>query len=348
MAIPKTKEPMYSGLPIVYLDQNILTGLRDNKLITLKDALKHQFQAVYSNETLEEIKRAGVASSAFSTAFLNVLAEINAAHISIVLDDNFHDTEQVRIALGDPHAVFQQYCDPQPAFDGIAESLKQLGFKTAGGRQGETIDDVAQDGIQAFENLMDYLEEQISEIEEEFPEAVELMRQEKAQYLEKFKALSKQNSQTMSAQIADERNWSGIRDFRQHFQLEPYHFNNIQPPNVLEQVWMIMQSSKEMPEGFDSIDDFFVFNKTELMPGVPFCRHHKVLGAYNMLNTIGYYPDTPLHKDRGFKRATSDQMHASIASYCNGLVTADKRFFKKVEAIYEYLEIPTEIIYLGK
>jgi hypothetical protein len=41
-------------------------------------------------------------------------------------------------------------------------------------------------------------------------------------------------------------------------------------------------------------------------------------------------------------------MHASIASYCNGLVTADKRFFKKVEAIYEYLEIPTEIIYLGK
>jgi hypothetical protein len=41
-------------------------------------------------------------------------------------------------------------------------------------------------------------------------------------------------------------------------------------------------------------------------------------------------------------------MHASIASYCNGLVTADERFFKKVEAIYEYLNIPTEIYYIEK
>jgi hypothetical protein len=105
-----------------------------------------------------------------------------------------------------------------------------------------------------------------------------------------------------------------------------------------------MKSSKKMPKGFDTLDDFFMFNKKELIPGQPFYRHQKVLGAYNMLNTIGFYPDKPLHKNRGFKRSVSDQMHVSIASFCNCFITGDERLWRKAEAIYEYLKVPTEVM----
>lgn len=348
MVATKRKEPLYSGLPIVYLDHNILDAFLDNKLIKIKEALTHRFQVVYSNETLDEIKRAGKSSSKFSDAFLNLLVQINAAHMSVILDDNFHETDQVRIVEGDPHIFFRQYCDSEPVFDDMAESMRQLGFKIAGGRQGESLEDVALGGIEAFEKLMDYLEENISEIEELAPEVAQQLRAAKTRYLEEYKTLSKQNTQKMAENIVDEKSWSGIKDFRQHFQLEPYHFNNISPPNVLEQIWKVMKSSQKMPKGFDSLDDFFMFNKQELMPGQPFYRHKKVLGAYNMLNTIGYYPDKPLHRDRGFKRSTSDQMHVSLASFCNCLITGDKRLWKKAEAIYEYLKVPTEVMYFDK
>jgi len=60
-----------------------------------------------------------------------------------------------------------------------------------------------------------------------------------------------------------------------------------------------------------------------------------------MLNTLGYYPDSKVHKERRFIAAASDNSHASIASFCNFLLSNDENFIKKVNAAYEYLEIPT-------
>ena len=348
MVATKIIEPRYSGLPIIYLDHNILDAFLDNKLIKHKEALTHRFQVVYSNETLNEIKRAGKASPKFSDAFLDLLVQINANHMSVILDDKLLDTNQVRIVKGDPHTHFRKYCDTEPVIDGMKESMLQLGFKIAGGRQGESLEDVAHGNVEAFEKLMDYLEENIRDIEELFPDIAQQLRVVKTQKIEEYKTLSKENAKKMAENIVDEKNWSGIKDFRQHLQLEPYHFNNINPPNVLEQIWEVIKSSKEMQNDFDSLDEFFMFNKQELFSGQPFHRHLKVLGAYNMLNSIGYYPDKPLHKGRGFKRATSDQMHVSLASFCNCLITGDKRLWKKTEAIYEYLNVPTEVIYLDK
>jgi hypothetical protein len=254
----------------------------------------------------------------------------------------------VRIVEGNPHTIYRQYCESNPTFGGIAESLRQLGFKIAGGRLGETFEDIFQDGVTAFEQLMDYLDKQLDEIETLTPELVALMRKEKMRYIDEFNALSKTSNETMSKHIVDERTWSGIREFRQHFKIEPHHFNAIKPPNVLEQIWEVLCKSKVMPNSHASIDDFFMFNQVEIVSGMPFHRHQKVLSGYNMLNTIGYYPDKPLYNERGFKRATSDQTHASLASFCGCLITADERLSKKAEAIYEYLKVPTQVLYFDQ
>jgi hypothetical protein len=81
MVATRRKDPLYVGLPLVYLDHNILDAFLKNKLVRLKDAVTHRFQVVYSNETLEEIKRSGGKSPDFADAFIDMLVQINAAHM---------------------------------------------------------------------------------------------------------------------------------------------------------------------------------------------------------------------------------------------------------------------------
>ena len=86
---------------------------------------------------------------------------------------------------------------------------------------------------------------------------------------------------------------------------------------------------------------FFQLKKNPIYPEQPYFKHQKVTGIYNMLNTLGYYPDSKVHKERRFIAAVSDNSHASIASFSNFLLSNDENFIKKVNAAYEYLEIPT-------
>jgi hypothetical protein len=62
-----------------------------------------------------------------------------------------------------------------------------------------------------------------------------------------------------------------------------------------------------------------------------------------MLNSLGYWPDLMVHKERRFISALSDNSHVSMASFCHVLFSRDKAFVKKVQAVYEYLEIPTVV-----
>ncbi|MBQ0794209.1 MAG: hypothetical protein KBT81_16785, partial [Oleispira antarctica] len=113
------------------------------------------------------------------------------------------------------------------------------------------------------------------------------------------------------------------------------------PPNVLVKIW---NELKKTPPYFDNvidIDDFFQLKKNPIYPEQPYYKHQKVTAIYNMLNTLGYYPDSNVHKERRFTAAMSDNGHASIASFSNILLSNDESFIKKVRVAYEYLEIST-------
>jgi len=348
VCVPQKDESKYTGLPTVYLDQNILDAFLKGKLCKLEESITNRYQAVYSNETLNEIKRAGEASSEYSNSFLKILKKINAAHITIELDSTFYDTDQARISHLDPFDAYKQYCESEPVFNNVAEGMRQFGFKMAGGRKGESLEEVSKDSIDAFSQLMDYMDEQLKVIEDEAPELVNMLKMMKGDWLKEFKKSSDLKNNILSENIEDEKIWSGINDFRRAVKIEPYHFNNIRSPNLLQQIWDKISSSDAL-SGFNlSLDEFFMFNHNLLMPDKPFFRHLKIIGAYNILNTIGYYPDKPLHKERGFKRATSDQTHASIASFTDCLITADDRFAKKTTAIYEYLRVKTEVMHFKR
>lgn len=145
----------------------------------------------------------------------------------------------------------------------------------------------------------------------------------------------------MKENISDDKNWSGIKDFRNATGIGPKELNNITPPRVLIQIW---EKFKDLPpySTMDiGVDDFYGLKQNPIFPNRPYYKHQKVTGVYNMLNSLGYWPDSKVHKERRFVAALSDNSHASMASFCNVLFSRDEAFIKKVQATYEYLEIPT-------
>jgi hypothetical protein len=126
----------------------------------------------------------------------------------------------------------------------------------------------------------------------------------------------------------------------------PKELNNIEPPNVLMKIWDIFKTLPPYDKCASDIEDFFGLKENLIFPGQPYYNHQKITGIYNMLNTLGYYPDSKVHKERRFVAAVSDTGHASIASFCQLLISNDESFIKKTRAAYEYLGVPTKALHV--
>ena len=336
----------YSGDPLLYLDHNILDKLQKGKLPDFLLKLKAEdFHVVYSGETLNEILRSGMSSSSYSDQFLHLLNELNAAHIKIRLNKDFSSTEELIITTVSPFDVYDQYCNGERIYQDLQASMLLLPFKIHGG-VGATFDDIKHEQLRVFEELLEHLGTLATDIEDECPGISELIQSQKEISMQHLAGLLNTSFEQMRENIQDEKNWSGLNDFRSAIKLQPYHFNQITKPNVLEQVWDKVKVAESIASQNFTLEAFFGLLKNPIYPERPYFAHEKVMAIYSYLNMIGYYPDKPLHKDRGFIRANSDLRHASIASLTHFLVSSDERFVKKVEAAYEYLGISTEILYL--
>jgi hypothetical protein len=93
-------QPKYTELddarPLVYLDQNVIDGVRKKKLLGIVPNFHKDFRAAYSDETLKEIKRAGDRGGDVK-AFLQVLCDLDAYHIRRVTDSNFVSQNEIMI-----------------------------------------------------------------------------------------------------------------------------------------------------------------------------------------------------------------------------------------------------------
>lgn len=118
----------------------------------------------------------------------------------------------------------------------------------------------------------------------------------------------------------------GLNECRNAFKLQPRHFNTIQKPNFLEQIWEKLKAVESIAQSNFTIKEFFGLVKNPVYPERPYSAHEKVTAIYSYLNMIGFHPDKPLHKERGFIRASSDLRHASIASLTHLLISCDNRF----------------------
>lgn len=123
---------------------------------------------------------------------------------------------------------------------------------------------------------------------------------------------------------------TGVRSYRKVVGIGPKELNNIEPPNVIEKIWDTTKVKFLNNDHINSLEDLFNIRINPIYPDRPYHLHQKITGMYNMLNTLGYYSDSQVHRERRFVAAMSDNNHASLASFCNLLLSIDRNFVKKV------------------
>ena len=331
-----TPTPQYSGKPTLYLDQNILDLLVKNSVGSFGRELMDKFQIVYSDETLKEIRR----SSGYESDFLNVLKDLGSYHLKIVIEQPGFITDKATITSRDVFEAFEEYCSNDNEYGSIENSMNQWLFKFSGGRSGDSISDIHEEQLTAFTQLMDGMLENA----EELPAGMRTQIKEYSELMkEQYKSTLHELENTMSRDIPDTKEWNGIKSYRESVGIGPKELNNIEPPKVIEKIWDAVKVKLPKNDQINSLEDFFQIRINPIYPDRPYHLHQKVTGVYNMLNTLGYFPDSKVHKERRFIAALSDNSHASMASFCNLLLSRDENFVKKVRAVYEYLGVQTEV-----
>lgn len=295
---------------------------------------------VYSDESLTEIKRCGETG----TEFLAVLGRLNAMHIRVHLIEKFEPTGDALLREIDPILAYSEHCSSEPIYDQVREATAQSLQKFYGGREGDTLDQIGAEQVLAFEALMEHLRTSAAELDSAAPELAAAIQNYTAQMSTQFSNLVEVSNDQLKKHISDERTWSGVRDYRNAVDLGPAELNNIQGPRILEKIWDIYRHAPGYRDNNFSLEDFLGLTMHRQKAGRDLFLYEKVTIIYNLLNVIGYNPDSKMKKERRFIAAMSDAGHASIASFTDYLFTRDMALHNKAKAAYEYLSANTEVV----
>lgn len=328
--------------PLAYLDQNIL-DLFVKGNTGLMDELSSKFHVVYSDETLKEIKRSG--ENAFK--FIEVLKKLEAYHIKINVEaGSFLVKGDATVSSTGVEYVYQNYLDRERAEedDVVAAGNKWL-HKFFGGQPNLDFSSLHEEQRATFSALVEKIESLGAEIDDEIPGLAEVLRAKKTELLADFERSISEIESRMQEDIGDGINWSGVKDFRGSIQLGPVELNNIESPDVVKKIWELVQKKEKHFKNI-SVEQFLSFNQAAAQSERALHTHEKIHAIYNMLNMVGYFPDTKQHNERRFVSAQSDAVHASMAGFCQVVVSRDERFVKKLGAALEYLNLNTQVFFV--
>ncbi|WP_232923445.1 hypothetical protein [Pseudomonas synxantha] len=329
--------PPYDGKPLAYIDQNVLDLVVKNVDWDFFQRLMDHFQVVYSDDTLREIKRSGSPEK-----FLDALVSLDAAHFKIHVTDKFEVTDEFRISHLSPHGAYANFCLIDPVYDMMLAATRQTTLKMFGGRKESDFEDIDAEQLEAFNELMGYITEQLNSIDEISQEQRNVVEQYQAALTSQYKEVLSISSDQMRQHVANAREWSGVRDYREATGAGPVELNNIKPPNVIEKIWAMYQNLDGYKgQGF-TIEQFLGISTSPIYARDMFL-HEKVTAIYNLLNFIGYHQDSKLTKEARHIAATSDAAHAAISASVSLILSCDRVFIKKVEAIYEHLQVNTTV-----
>lgn len=333
--------PAWDGRATVYVDQNVLSMAVKGQDPDFFTQLANDYQVVYSDDTLREIKRSGQPDK-----FLDVLCSQKAMHFKYDLDSAFQPTGRVLICSLSPRQAFQNYLAIEPIYDALLASAHQTTLKLNGGRKDSSFADISVEQIDAFKGLMAHLSTQMAELADGHPELSAAAAKHIEMLQQQYEAVSALSAQEMSKHIDEAEAVSGIHRYRETVGAGPKQLNNIEMPNVIQKIWNLYQNLEGYKDMGYSIESFLGIASNPIY-GRAMHQHEQVTSIYNLLNVIGYKPDNRLDREHRHVAAISDAAHAAIASHAHVLLSADTAFVSKVRALYEYLQIPTEVGQVG-
>lgn len=341
-------ELKYSGKPLAYLDQNILDAFlkADEKDKSFIEGLLSRVQVVYSDITLQEIHFAGEKSPEHTKFFLQLLMDINAHYISIEIDQNWKPLDGIRVSENSPFHHYQFFLENRQ-YDELISQAKMNKFALYGGVQ--DFDQLKINQVYSQNNFLNDLERQLNslyELDSKDP-IIRSFIEEKEVELEILKSqmpdfeeavifttekLAEANAET-DAHLA----------FRKQLGVNIDKIKEIEFPNVIEKIWRYIQSNNYVLEKM-AFNDFCQISSDLNNPNRKLTNFEKIHSIYTILNLIGYMPEKKVKNEKKFTASDRDISHVAYASYCHYFITNDERLVNKSRAIYEYLNIPTEVL----
>lgn len=304
----------------IYLDQNIYDDLvKERYSITSEQ----DFSIVYSTSTLGEIARM---PNEYRTKFLSILKEYNSEYIWI-------ENNLAYFKKSDPFEEFEEYLDNLNKYPGLKE-MSDFAFKLHGGKLDVGFEELISNQKSAIKELLKIgLEELDEEEREKFSHVFDAIEKKGDLVFEEL-----QNQ--LEEAFGDKQVINPRKELENVTGLSAQQLNNIEPPKVIENIFQTIKDKNPDLDQFNSAQDYFTWDIYNVNEDDTF---GKINVIFNFLNIVGFWPDKKIDKERNFNAAMSDSQHASYAAYTNEIFTRDERFARRLNAVYEYLNIGTRI-----
>lgn len=313
----------------IYLDQNILSNLRQRKIdemkldeyMKFKSVLKlKDIISVYSYVTLQEISQ--INNEKYQQEHIKLLTELNAAYKEI------NSNRLTDIA---PEKVWKSFLQTQKentslGIDATLISSELFLRKVSGIHVNESFDDINKQINNNLSSMLNYAEKMLDSVD---PSTLPSELQKKMNDLKSNINKSTKNPSPIPPIVFDCDQQLGPTPFRELPQIRSLDILNADVNEVVD----LIESAFRTENSNFNLSDYF-----EKSPQSDAAR------AYWLMNWAGYYSDdfTKVTKKRDrFKSSSNDLQHVVAAIGANFLISDDARFCKKAQACYAYIGIST-------
>ena len=315
----------------IYIDQNILSDLRerklnesgDDELRVLKDLCKKDgVRLIYSDTHLQEINQ--IPKEEYRLEHIELLSELNAVYIMPITTElnakdarlvwrDFLDNDSDNESLG-INKVVTLNDKIHRKFSGlpIEESFKALNEQLKA-----ALTDMLKNAGQELENL------DPNELQAGGAEAIKAAREQMAEQLEsvtKMVSIEVENEQELGPKP--------LRDLERLKALDLHNQPDSEVINLIEELFAYENEDFNWSDYFDD------------------SVHNQIARCYSLMNWVGYFADdfTKIKKNKDrFRASSNDLMHVRNAAGSTILFSRDHAFLKKAKACYLHLNVRTVV-----
>ena len=303
-----------SDLPSIYADMNVFRYVAYGELVIENP---ERFRWVYSHVHLDEVARTGNADG------LDGMRLLKAIEICDVLDQKFRSVGNI---------ILRGYVDPAVRYQRHLEAI-------AGS---ERSDDFIVEHMLRMFGAGNFKELSLTP---------EMLRNEINRLTGEMDATTRDKMVARAEAVSDEMEENIEKHLKERHPIDQTRLkmgltssarsDAARSHSPIDAIWEIIGSST----GGIPKNQFFGFEPNPTITGVPHTQDSALAGAHIVLNMLGLSPDKGLAKREKIRNIISDGQHVGMASYCNGVLSADKRFCDKANAIYTHIGSKTRALW---
>lgn len=313
----------------IYIDQNILSDLRERKLNEsgdaelrmLKDLCKNNgVRLIYSDTHLQEINQ--IPKEEYRLEHIELLSELHASYITPITRE---------LNAKDAHLVWRDFLDNDSDNESLGiNKVVTLNDKIHRKYSGLPIEESFKELNEQLKGaLTDMLKSAEQELENFDPNelqsgGVEAIKVARAQMTEQLEAVAKMVS--FEVENEQELGPKPLRDLGRLKALDLHNQSESEVINLIDELFAYEN------EGFNWSD---YFDDTV---------HNQIARCYSLMNWVGYFADdfTKIKKNKDrFRASSNDLMHVRNAAGSTMLFSRDHAFLKKAKACYLHLKVRT-------